>query len=76
MILRLHSSDQQLFLETEEAAVDYVDEVLDGEGHVLHLDSTGSVSGLVEVEVDADYDVNALGPFQTEILPLCEYYAT
>ena len=41
----------QLFLSSERAAELYVDEVLDGSGRLLHLDSTGSVSGL-ELERD------------------------
>jgi len=35
-----------LFMASEKAAELYVDEVLDGEGRLLHLDSIGSVSGL------------------------------
>ena len=34
----------ELFLQTELAAEMYVDEVLAGDGSVLHLDSPGSVS--------------------------------
>ncbi len=45
-----------LFLASERAAELYVDEVLDGSGRLLHLDITGSVSALVEVEDDFDYD--------------------
>ncbi len=36
------------FLETEEAAELYVDEVLDGQGRFLYLDSKSSVSALPE----------------------------
>ena len=53
------------FLDSEEAAEGYVDELLDGSGNVLHLDRPGSVSGLIEIETDCAYDTNALGPFQS-----------
>ena len=44
------------FLQSERAAEDYCNEVIDGEGRLQYLDSHGSVSASVEVEVDADYD--------------------
>ena len=45
-----------LFLASEEAAVLYVDDVLDGSGNVLHLDKPSSVSALIEIENDFVYD--------------------
>ncbi len=44
------------YLGTEQAADDYCDEVVDGEGRLQYLDMSGSVSALVEVEDDFDYD--------------------
>jgi len=44
------------YLGTERAAEDYCNEVVDGEGRLLYLDKVGSVSALVEVEDDFDYD--------------------
>jgi len=41
---------QRCFVASEEAAVAYVDETVDGEGHLLYVDKVGSVSALVEVE--------------------------
>ena len=35
-----------------------------------YLDSMGSVSALIEIENDFDYDVTMLGPFRTELLKL------
>ncbi len=51
------------FLHSEAAAEGYCDEFLDGKGNVQYLDKSGSVSALVEVEDDFDYDVKMLGPF-------------
>ena len=44
------------YLASERAAEDYCDEVVDGGGRSLYLDRVGSVSALVEVEDDFDYD--------------------
>ena len=44
------------YLSSQEAAVDYVDERVDGRGRIQYLDSMGSVSALIEVEEDYDYD--------------------
>ena len=44
------------YLASERAAVDYCNEVVDGAGRQLYLDRLGSVSALVEVEADCDYD--------------------
>ncbi len=44
------------FMGTEYASELYIDEVLDGQGRLQYLDKVGSVSGLVEVEEDYDYD--------------------
>ncbi len=52
--LRPHVSSQ--FLESEKACELYVDEVLDGAGRIQYLDSTVSMSAMVEVEEDCDYD--------------------
>ncbi len=41
------------FLLSERASELYVDEVLDGKGHVLYLDKVGSVSAF---DLDLDYD--------------------
>jgi len=56
-----------LFLASEKAAELYVNEVLDGEGRFLHLDSTGSVSGL-ELERDT------LWPSDQDLLEQCERF--
>jgi len=45
-----------LFLGSEKAAELFVDEVLDGSGRFQYLDKSGSVSAMVEVEDDFDYD--------------------
>ncbi len=65
-MLRAAPSDGSLFLASEQAAELYVNEVLDGRGNIQYLDRSGSVSALVEVEVDAEYvpDHNQL--FQQE----------
>jgi len=49
---------QRCFVASEEAAVAYVDEKVDGAGSLLYVDKVGSVSELVEVEDDFDYDPN------------------
>jgi len=59
------------YLASERAAEDYCNEVVDGAGRLLHLDSTLSVSAMVEVEDDFDYDpahveLNALFERQLE----------
>jgi len=40
----------RFYMRTEQAAVDYVDERVDGSGRQLYLDSQGSVSASVEGE--------------------------
>jgi len=53
-------SDKRLldlfYLRSERAAVDYVDEVVDGQGRLQYLDKVRSVSGLIEIEEDYEYD--------------------
>ncbi len=44
------------FLRSELASVLYVDGQVDGAGYPLHVDDQGSVSALVEVEDDFEYD--------------------
>ena len=39
------------FLDSEEAAVLYVDEVLDGSGRLQYLDRVSSVSGLIRFDM-------------------------
>ena len=61
MALELFSSIWQRlsflrYLRSEEAVEDYCDELVDGGGHQLYLDSPVSVSGLIEIEDDCDYD--------------------
>ncbi len=46
---------QLAFLDTEEAAEGYVDELLDGSGHVQYVDTCLSVSALIEIENDCEY---------------------
>ena len=43
------------YLASERAAVDYCNEVVDGQGRQQYLDKVASVSGAFEVEVDAAY---------------------
>ncbi len=45
------------YLAHEVASEDYCDEVVDGSGHLLHIDSTGSVSGL---EQERDFHAQQL----------------
>ena len=47
---------QRCFVASEEAAVAFVDERVDGNGLPLHIDSIGSVSALIEIENDFAYD--------------------
>ncbi len=47
---------QHQFLESEVAAAMWVNEELDSEGHLLYLDKAVSVSALIEIENDFDYD--------------------
>jgi len=49
-------SDSELWIQTELAAEMYTDDLVDGKGQPLYLDSIVSMSGMVEVEVDAEYD--------------------
>jgi len=49
-----------LLADSEEASELYVDEVLDGSGRFSYLDSTGSVSALVEVEESRVWDERLL----------------
>ena len=46
----------EVFMASELASEMYVDEVLDGQGRLQYIDKVGSVSGLIEVEDDFDYD--------------------
>ncbi len=46
----------QQFFEFEEAAELYVDEVLDKSGNLCYVDRSGSVSALIEIENDCEYD--------------------
>jgi len=46
---------QRCFVASEEAAVAWVDERVDGSGSFQYLDRSGSVSALVEVEDDYEY---------------------
>ncbi len=48
--------DGQQFLELEEASELYVDEVIDKRGTMCYLDKSGSVSALIEIENDCEYD--------------------
>ncbi len=47
---------QRCFVASEEAAVAWVDEVLDSEGRFQYLDKVGSVSALIEIENDCAYE--------------------
>jgi len=47
---------QRCFVASEEAAVAYIDEMVDGDGKLLYVDKVGSVSGLIEIENDYAYD--------------------
>ncbi len=47
---------QRCFVASEEAAVAYIDEMVDGDGHLEYLDKVGSVSALSEAEADYAYD--------------------
>jgi len=49
---------QRCFVASEEAAVAYIDELVDGDGQLVYVDKVGSVSALVEVEEDFAYDPN------------------
>ena len=46
----------RFYLRSEQASLDYCNEVVDGGGRRLYLDKSGSVSALVEVEADVAYD--------------------
>ncbi len=59
---------QRCFVASEEAAVAYVDEKVDGSGFRQYLDRSGSVSALVEVEDDFDYDADHIKLNQRFIL--------
>ncbi len=50
MLIHVSHLARRAFLDSEEAAELYVDEVLDGSGRLLYLDSSGSVSALAEAE--------------------------
>ena len=54
---------ERCFVASEEAAVAWVDERLDSNGSIGYLDTTLSVSGLIEFEFDAGYDQKLLGPY-------------
>ena len=55
--------DLDRYLVTQQAVEDYCNELVDGGGRQLYLDKSGSVSAMVEVEDDYDYDVKMLGSF-------------
>ena len=44
------------YMASEQASLDFVDEVVDGSGRLLYVDKVSSMSALVEVEDDYDYD--------------------
>jgi len=44
------------YLGTERAAVDYCNEVVDGEGRLLYLDKVGSVSAVRRDEAEVTFD--------------------
>ncbi len=56
MLHLLDNFSRRLYMRSEQAAVDYVNEVVDGGGRLQYLDKSGSVSAMVEVEDDFDYD--------------------
>ena len=60
--------DLDSYLASERAAVDYCNEVVDGAGRVQHLDRSVSVSALVEVEDDFDYDPTHI-EFNRRLIP-------
>ena len=47
---------QRCFVASEEAAVAYIDEMVDGDGQLEYVDKVGSVSALTETETDYTYD--------------------
>ena len=47
---------RKIYLRSELAAEDYCDDLVDGGGRSVYFDKVGSVSALVEVEVDTAYD--------------------
>ena len=46
----------RFYMRSEQASLDFCDELVDGGGRELYLDSPLSVSGLIEIETDCDYD--------------------
>jgi len=56
----------RFYMCSERASVDYCNEVVDGDGRSLYLDRPGSVSGLIEIENDYEYD-----PSHIELNALC-----
>ena len=57
MFDHFHDSPSELtrYLSSERAAVDYCNEVVDGEGRLLQVDILVSVRGLIEIENDYAY---------------------
>jgi len=49
-------SDSCRWIQTELAAEMYVDDRVDGQGRVCYLDKVDSVSALIEIENDYDYE--------------------
>ena len=47
---------QRCFVASEEAAVAYIDEMVDGDGQLEYVDKVGSVSALDGDGDDAEYD--------------------
>ena len=46
----------RFYMRSEQASMDFCNEVVDGAGRKLYLDKVGSVSAMVEVEADVAYD--------------------
>ena len=54
MIHRVSVVERPPPIDSEEAALLYCDEVLDGDGHYMHLDKVGSVSGPIRFDLVTD----------------------
>ena len=54
------------FLQSEGAALLYVNEVLDGSGRFMHLDTTLSMSGMIRFDSALDCRLNQLELFPEE----------
>ncbi len=63
LLLPMSELPSRPYLASERAAEHYCDEVVDGQGRLQYLDLPCSVSALIEIETDCDYDRSALGPF-------------